>query len=142
MKYTRAHTAITDWKRSCGKVMFTARNVVCVFTGFCHSVHRGGESQHALGRHPPGQTPPAQCMLGYTPPCPVHAGIHPPQWPLQWTVCNVLECILVSDVFACPQGGGATRGRSVQGAPFLGGFCPGSLFRCHIGRRYHERGVL
>ena len=39
-----------------------------------------------LGRHTPGQTPsacwdthtPAQCMLGYTHPCPVHAGIHPP----------------------------------------------------------------
>ena len=37
--------------------------------------------RHPLGRHPPladtplGQTTPAQCMLGYTPPCPVHAGI-------------------------------------------------------------------
>ena len=50
----------------------------------------------SLGRHPPGQTPPgqtppwadtppmhtgihplAQCMLGYTHPCPVHAGIPP-----------------------------------------------------------------
>ena len=50
-------------------------------------------SRHPLGRpplpsacwdtHPPGQTlpwvdTPAQCMLGYTPPCPVHVGIHPP----------------------------------------------------------------
>ena len=31
-----------------------------------------------LGRHPLGKHPPAQCMLGYTPPCRVHAGIHPP----------------------------------------------------------------
>ena len=28
-----------------------------------------------LGRHPLGRQPPAQCMLGYTPPCPVHAEI-------------------------------------------------------------------
>ena len=27
---------------------------------------------------PTGQTHPPQCMLGYTPPCPVHAGIHTP----------------------------------------------------------------
>ena len=26
--------------------------------------------------HLPGRHPPAQCMLGYTHPCPVHAGIH------------------------------------------------------------------
>ena len=37
----------------------------------------------ALDRHPPpdipgAETPPAQCMLGYTHPCPVHAGIHAP----------------------------------------------------------------
>ena len=33
--------------------------------------------RHPLGyRHPPGQTPPAQCILGYTPPCPVYVGIH------------------------------------------------------------------
>ena len=40
---------------------------------------------------PPGRHPPAQCMLGYTPPgqivlpgqtppCPVYAGIHTPPW--------------------------------------------------------------
>ena len=29
----------------------------------------------SLGRHLPGQTPPTQCMLGYIPPSPVHAGI-------------------------------------------------------------------
>ena len=34
---------------------------------------------HPPGRHPhPGQTSPAQCMLGYTPPCPVHTKIHYP----------------------------------------------------------------
>ena len=42
---------------------------------------------------PSGQTPPAQCMLGYTPPCPAHAGIHTPT-PLR-TVRILLECILV-----------------------------------------------
>ena len=35
-----------------------------------------------LGRHPPADTPPAQCMLGYTPPCPGHAGIHTPSCPV------------------------------------------------------------
>ena len=48
-----------------------------------------GKTHTPLGRHPTGQTPPwadtppkqtppAQCILGYTLPCPVHAGIHPP----------------------------------------------------------------
>ena len=31
-----------------------------------------------MGRHPHGRQTPAQCMLGYTAPCPVHAGIHTP----------------------------------------------------------------
>ena len=62
--------------------------------------------------------PPAHCMLGYTPPCPVHAGIHTPsaQCMLGYTPpCPVhagmdmgyclraerilLECILVSPIF-------------------------------------------
>ena len=46
------------------------------------------------GRTYPGQTPPTQCMLGYTPSHPVHSGVHPPQ-PLQRTVRIVMECILV-----------------------------------------------
>ena len=48
------------------------------------------------GRHPPGQTPPWQAN---TPP----AGRQPPSrqipclgWPLQWMVCILLECILVT----------------------------------------------
>ena len=57
--------------------------------GVCHTPHTLPSWQTppvqtpSLGRHTPladttpGQTPPAQCMLGYTP-CPVHAGIHPP----------------------------------------------------------------
>ena len=38
----------------------------------------------------PRQTPPAQCMLGYTPPCPVHAGIHTPLPSACWDtyMCN------------------------------------------------------
>ena len=63
------------------------------------------ERPHPLGRHPDGQThtpagqtPPTQCMLGYSP-CPVHAGIHTPHLsprrPLQQTVRILLECILV-----------------------------------------------
>ena len=35
--------------------------------------------RHPLGhRHPPGQTPPTQCMLGYTPPCPMYVRIQIP----------------------------------------------------------------
>ena len=76
---------------------------VNIFTSVCQefcprgvssSVHAGTHPQDRhppaqtphLGRHPPGRHPlgrpslrrhpPAQCMLGYTPPCPVHAGIH------------------------------------------------------------------
>ena len=90
-------------QRSCGKVMF--------YTGVCYSVHRRGPSwadtpwadtpplqqtpPPPMGRHPPSRhplpsacwdTPPAQCMLGYTP---------LPQRPLQRTVRILLECILV-----------------------------------------------
>ena len=77
-----------------------------VFTPVCHSIHRDVcVSATPLGQTPPvhagihthplpsacwdthtplpsacwdTHTPPAQCMLGYTPPCPVHAGIHTP----------------------------------------------------------------
>ena len=53
-----------------------------VFTPVCKSFwSQGGVSQHAwgkthslgrqpLGKHPPADTPPAQCMLGYTPSLP------------------------------------------------------------------------
>ena len=50
-----------------------------IFTSVCHSVHREGVcvSQHELGQTPPGTHPlPSACWD--TPPCPVHAGIHPP----------------------------------------------------------------
>ena len=41
-------------------------------------------------------TPKADTSPGQTPPCPVHAGIHPPRRPLQRTVRILLECILVT----------------------------------------------
>ena len=75
------------------------------------SVHGGVWQTHTPGQTPPpwvdtappptGQTPlpsrhpTTQSMLGYTPLYPVHAGIHPHRQPLQWTVCILLECILV-----------------------------------------------
>ena len=43
-----------------------------------------------LGRHPLGRHPPAQCMLGYTHPCPVHAGIHTPLPSACWDTHNPL----------------------------------------------------
>ena len=70
-------------QRRCGKVILSQ---ACVK----NSVHRGGGSvwQTPPGQTPPlEQTPPSQCMLGYTPHpvhagthdlCSVHAGIHPP----------------------------------------------------------------
>ena len=99
-------------QRSCGKVIFSQAYV-------SHSVHGGGgclplvpegcvcHTHTSLSRHPPPQadTP------GQTPPCPVHAGIHPQSsacWdthtPLHstcWDMVNKravripLECILV-----------------------------------------------
>ena len=49
---------------------------VILFTGGCLP-HTPWADTPRAGTHP-GQTPPAQCMLGYTPtPCPVHAGIDP-----------------------------------------------------------------
>ena len=91
-----------------------------VFTGgFCSQ--GGGVSQHVLGQTTPGQTPlsrhpltmqtpwqsslgrhplpsacwdthpPAQCMLGYTPPCPVLFGIH-----------TLLPSVILGYTSSCP----------------------------------------
>ena len=81
---------ITVRKQSCGKVMFLHLSV-------SHSVHRGGAVYPSMhwSRHSLEHTP--QFMLGYTPPCPVHVGIHP--WrPLLQTVRILLEYILVSNI--------------------------------------------
>ena len=67
-------------RRSCGKVMFLHLSVILFTGGVSAPVH--------AGIHPPWadtapvQTPPAQCMLGYT-------------WLLLRTVRILLECILV-----------------------------------------------
>ena len=53
-------------QRSCGKVMFSQ---ACVK----NSVRGGCVSQHAL------EQTPHPVMLRYTPPCPVHPGMHNPQ---------------------------------------------------------------
>ena len=73
--------------------------------GMYHSMHWAGTPLRAdtpwantppPGLTPPGRRPLAQCMLGYTPPCPVHTGIHThTRRPLQRTVRILLECILV-----------------------------------------------
>ena len=48
-----------------------------VFTSVCQSFClQGGCLPQFIHHHPWADTPPAQCMLGYTP-YPVHAGIHP-----------------------------------------------------------------
>ena len=64
---------ITVRKQSCGKVMFLQMSVShSVHGGVCHSACWDiSQTDTPLGRHSP-----AQCMLRYTPPCPVHAGIH------------------------------------------------------------------
>ena len=95
-------------QRSCGKVMFSQVSDI-LFTGGRGS---GCVWQTPLGRHLPGrhsphwantprQTPPGQTSPGQTlPPLgkhPVHAGI---RWPLQRTLCILLECILVWHIFA------------------------------------------
>ena len=76
-----------------------------------NSVQGGGVQPSLVGRHPPGQTPPWADTPGQTPlgrhPL---AGTHPPgqtppttpphpRWPLQRTVCILLECILVDGIF-------------------------------------------
>ena len=62
---------------SCSKVIFSQASV-------SHSVSRGCVSRHAVGQTPLhrqtplwADNPSAQCMVGYTSLCPVHAGIHP-----------------------------------------------------------------
>ena len=81
-----------------------------VYQSFCS--HRGDVSQHTLGQTPtPGQIlPPGRHPLRQTPPCPVHAGIHPlpsecrdtppSRRPLLRTVRILLECILVLSTFS------------------------------------------
>ena len=89
----------TVCKRSCGKVIFSQ---TCVK----NSVHGGGGvrgvSQHALGQIPPWQTPPID-----TPSTGYYSGRYLSYWIafllnmwwlLQWTVCILLECILVKYV--------------------------------------------
>ena len=56
-------------QRSCGKVMFSQASVI-LFTRGC--VWQTPPGRHPPGRYPSGRHPTAQCMLGYTPPCPVH----------------------------------------------------------------------
>ena len=58
--------------------------------------------QRGYGRHPPGrpgQNPPWADIPQADTPCPVQAGIHTPQRPLQQMVCILLECILVKKWF-------------------------------------------
>ena len=80
-------------QRSCGNVMFSHLSVILSTGVFCPSAcwDTHPPDRYPPGRHPlwantpwavtPGQTPswadpPAQCMLGYTTPCPVHSKIH------------------------------------------------------------------
>ena len=99
----------------CGKVMFSNLSI-------SHSVHRcppgqtppllGRHSQAdtpqqtpsrtdtPLGRHPPEQTPPRSRHSHPEADTPYSEGDTPwkqtsPQWPLQWTVHIIQECILV-----------------------------------------------
>ena len=76
-----------------------------VFTPVCQSLcSQGRVSQHALRQTTPCRHPlhsacwdtpsPAQCMLGYTLPCPVHAGIHPPLPSACWDTPSPAQCML------------------------------------------------
>ena len=73
-------------QRSCGKVMFSQASVILSMGEGCLADIPPGQTPdtHPWVNTPSGKIPlgrhasPAQCMLGYTPPCPVHAGIHPP----------------------------------------------------------------
>ena len=105
-------------QRSCGKVMFSQASAI-LFTGGVADTplgrHTPLERPPSLGRHPlgrhPWQTPPTQCMLGFNPPRPVHAGIHtqplpsacwdtPPLPSACWNAFFLIyiypECILVN----------------------------------------------
>ena len=67
-------------QRSCGKVMFFTRIILFTGGGVCHSPclvtpPRWADTPRPV--HAGIHTYPAQCMLGYTHPHPVHAGIHP-----------------------------------------------------------------
>ena len=87
-----------------GHLLVTVRKVVVARLCFHRRLwfySRGGEE---CGRHPVGQTPPCPVHAGIHPQ--VHAGIHtspaqcmlgytPPRRPLQRTVRILLECILV-----------------------------------------------
>ena len=89
LHFKSSYTIFTVRKQSCRKVMFLHLSV-------SHSVHGGcitactGQTplldRHTfLGRH----LPPAQYMLGYTHPCPMHAGIHTP---LPNACCDTSSC--------------------------------------------------
>ena len=108
-------------QRSCGKVMFLHLSVILSMGGVCSSACWDTHTQTPprqtppLGRHPLGRPPLpsacwdthplAQCILGYTPPCPVHSkihmaiaadgthptGMHSCYWiELYWNVCYVM----------------------------------------------------
>ena len=63
-------------QQSCGKVMFLQLSVI-LFTGG-YLPHTPPWADIPLVDTPLDRHPPVQCMLGYTPPCPVHVGIHNP----------------------------------------------------------------
>ena len=70
-----------------------------VFTCVCYSVHRG---RGCVADTPLWADIPLPSACWDTPPCPVHAGIHPPWRPLQRTVRILLECILVLKLYLVP----------------------------------------
>ena len=94
--YLKLFRQITCYRpqRSCGKVMFSQASVI-LFTeeGVYPSMHLGSPPEQT----PPVQTPPRadtpqadtppQCILGYTPPCPVHVGIHTLLPSACWDTC-------------------------------------------------------
>ena len=80
---------------------YTCLSVILFTADVYPSIHLGADT--------PAPTPPAQCMLGYTHPCPVHARIQTPlRRSLLRMVRILLECILVHQRF----------GRNECGAPF------------------------
>ena len=111
----------TIYKRSCGKVMFLLLSVILFTGGGVHPPRKTSPGRHLSrqtppgrhpwvdifhGRHPLGRqpladnpwvdhpwanTPWADNPLGRHPP----GQTHPLRWPLQQTVCILLECILV-----------------------------------------------
>ena len=89
-------------------------SVVCegyVFTGVCLSTggiclwSRGDVCHTHTHTHThtyPGRHPPAQCMLGYTHPCPVHAGIHTPPCPVHAGIHTPLPSACWDTHTPCP----------------------------------------